>query len=107
MISILAANNRINLLDQVAEQFVALNQIQQGKQKAVVTSAVPLTPALEKTILDKAKELSSATLILSNVVNPSIIGGFILRIGDLQYNASVVDQLDTLKRQLTKTNYSV
>jgi len=107
LISILAANNRINLLDQVAEQFVALNQIQQGKQKAVVTSAVPLTPVLEKTILDKAKELSSATLILSNVVNPSIIGGFILRIGDLQYNASVVDQLDTLKRQLTKTNYSV
>ena len=73
----------------------------------MVTSAVPLTPVLEKTILDKAKELSSATLILSNVVNPSIIGGFILRIGDLQYNASVVDQLDTLKRQLTKTNYSV
>ena len=107
LISILAANNRINLLDQVAEQFVILNQIQQGKQKAVVTSSAPLTSDLEKTILGKAKELSSATLILNNVVNPSIIGGFILRIGDLQYNASVVDQLDTLKRQLTKTNYSV
>ena len=104
LVNILAANNRIDLFDQVAEQFIALHQIQQGKQKAVVTTAVPLSPALEKTILNKAKELSSATLILNNVVDPSIIGGFILRIGDLQYNASVVNQLDTLKRQLTKTN---
>tara|TARA_B100000768_G_C11190596_1_gene337157 strand:- start:59 stop:601 length:543 start_codon:yes stop_codon:yes gene_type:complete len=104
LVNTLAANNRINLFDQVAEQFIALHQIQQGKQKAIVTTVVPLSKALEKTILNKAKELSSATLILTNVVDPSIIGGFILRIGDLQYNASVVNQLDTLKRQLTKTN---
>ena len=106
LIDLLATNNRINLLDQVAEQFIAIYQVQQGKQTVRVTTAVPLTATLEETILSKAKELSSAKLKLSSVVDPSIIGGFILRIGDLQYNASVVQKLDTLKRELTQTNYS-
>lgn len=106
LVELLTKNNRINLLDQVAEQFIAIYQVQQGKQTVRVTTAVPLTEALEKTILSKAKELSSAKLTLSSVVDPSIIGGFILRIGDLQYNASVVQKLDTLKRELTQTNYT-
>ena len=90
LVDLLATNNRINLLDQVAEQFIAIYQVQQGKQTVLVTTAVPLTATLENTIMSKAKELSSAKLTLSSVVDPSIIGGFILRIGDLQYNASVV-----------------
>ena len=106
LVDLLATNNRINLLDQVAVQFIELYQLHQGKQKAIVTTAIPLTNALEKMILNKARELSSAKLTLTSIVDPSIIGGFILRIGDLQYNASVVQKLDTLKRQLTQTNYS-
>ena len=106
LVDLLATNNRINLLDQVAEQFLAIYQDQQGKQTVLVTTAVPLTTTLEETILSKAKELSSAKLTLSSVVDPSIIGGFILQIGDLQYNASVVHKLDTLKRELIQTNYS-
>ena len=106
LVDLLATNNRINLLDQVAEQFIAIYQVQQGKQTVLVTTAVPLTATIENTIMSKAKEFSSAKLTLSSVVDPSIIGGFILRIGDLQYNASVVQKLDTLKRELTQTNYS-
>ena len=106
LVDLLATNNRINLLDQVAEQFIELYQVQQGKQKAIVTTAIPLTNVLEKMILNKARELSSAKLTLTSIVDPSIIGGFILRIGDLQYNASVAHQLDQLKREFTQTNYS-
>jgi F-type H+-transporting ATPase subunit delta len=106
LVDLLATNNRINLLDQVAEQFIELYQVQQSNQKAIVTTAIPLTNALEKMILNKARELSSAKLTLTSIVDPSIIGGFILRIGDLQYNSSVVQKLDTLKRELTQTNYS-
>jgi len=56
--------------------------------------------------LAKAKELSSAEISLENSIDPSIIGGFILRIGDLQYNASVAHQLEQLERELTQKNYS-
>lgn len=106
LLKVLSANNRIDLLNQVAQAYLSLLYQHQGKETAVVTTAVALTPELEKVILAKAKELSSAQLSLENIIDPSIIGGFILRIGDLQYNASVAHQLDHLKRELTKTNYS-
>jgi F-type H+-transporting ATPase subunit delta len=34
-----------------------------------------------------------------NIVDPTIIGGFILRVGDQQYNASVANKLNELKRE--------
>lgn len=106
LIDLLARNSRINLLGQVAEAYTSLLEKHQGKETAVVTTAVPLSSALEKIVLAKAKELSKAEISLTNNVDPSIVGGFILRIGDLQYNASVSNQLEHLKRELTQKNYS-
>ena len=106
LVVLLATNNRIDLLNQVAAAYLTLLEKQQGKATALVTTAVALSPELEKVILAKAKQLSSAEISLENNIDPSIIGGFILRIGDLQYNASVAHQLDQLKRELTQTNYS-
>ena len=106
LLDLLVKNNRIDLLKEVAIAFLELLQKQQGKEKAFVTTAVALTPVLEKTILEKAKELSLSKIELENIIDPKIIGGFILRIGDLQYNASVSYQLEQLKREFTKKNYS-
>ena len=106
LIALLTNNNRIDLLPQVATAYLSLFKKHQGKETAVVTTAVALTPDLEKIILAKAKEMSSAQISLENKIDPSIMGGFILRIGDMQYNASVAHQLEQLKRELTQTNYS-
>lgn len=106
LINLLAKNNRIDLLDEVATAYLKLLRTHQGQATATVTTAVALTPSLEKKVLEKAKSLSSAQLTLVNHVDPSLIGGFILRIGDLQYNASVAHQLEQMKRELTQTNYS-
>ncbi|MGB2086296.1 MAG: ATP synthase F1 subunit delta [Flavobacteriaceae bacterium] len=106
LIELLCTNNRIDLLDQVAEAYLSLLKKHQGKATAVVTTAVAITPALKKIILKKAQDLSTAEINLENIIDPSLLGGFILRIGDLQYNASVAHQLDQLKRELTQTNYS-
>ena len=106
LIALLTNNNRLDLLPQVAKAYLSLFKKHQGKETAVVTTAVALTPDLEKIILAKAKELSSSEISLENNVDPSIMGGFILRIGDMQYNASVAHQLDQLKRELTQSNYS-
>ena len=106
LIQLLSQNNRIDFLDEVAASYLQLLSVQKGEATATVTTAVALTPALEKTVLEKATSLSAAKLTLVNRVDPSIIGGFILRIGDLQYNASVAHQLEQMKRELTQTNYS-
>ena len=72
----------------------------QGKVSATVTTAVPLDKVLEEQVLQKAAELSPLKIELKNIVDPTIKGGFILRVGDLQYNASVAERMKTLKREL-------
>ena len=106
LIALLSNNNRIDLLAQVAMAYLSLLKKHQGQETAIVTTAVALTPDLEKVILAKAKEMSSAQISLENKIDPSIMGGFILRIGDMQCNASVAHQLEQLKRELTQSNYS-
>jgi len=61
---------------------------------------MPLTNALEKKVLQKAAELSPLKIELKNIIDSTIKGGFILRVGDLQYNASVAERMEKLKREL-------
>jgi F-type H+-transporting ATPase subunit delta len=56
---------------------------------------------LESKVLAKVKEFTSKAVTLHNIVDESIIGGFILRIGDKQYNASIANSLQVLKRELS------
>lgn len=57
--------------------------------------------ALEAKVLAKIATLSDKKITIENIVDPSIIGGFVLRIGDNQYNASVANRLQVLKRELS------
>jgi F-type H+-transporting ATPase subunit delta len=104
LFSLLATNNRLSLIGATAKQFLTLYADQKGEVSAVVTTAVPLTPSLQKVVLEKAKSLTQKQIQLENKVNPDILGGFVLKIGDLQYDASVVHQLKAIKTTLTKTN---
>jgi F-type H+-transporting ATPase subunit delta len=103
LIEVLVDNKRIGQLGNVASGYIDLFNESKGVKVAKVTTAVPLTPALENKVLAKVKELTgSASVTLENVIDASIIGGFILRVGDLQYNASIANQLGNIKREFSK-----
>ena len=101
LIDVLIANKRTSLLPEVACSYVTLFEQQKGNQIAEVTTAVPLTKELEEKVLAKVKELTGKEAAITNIVDESILGGFILRVGDTQYNASIANQLNKLKREFT------
>lgn len=72
-----------------------------GLEVAKVTTAIPMDSALEAKVSEKIKEFSDKKITIQNIVDPSIIGGFILRIGDKQYNASIANRLQVLKREFS------
>jgi len=96
-IDVLIQNKRIDILGAVAENYISLYDQLKGKEIALVTTAVPLNGALEKKVLAKVKELTGNDVKIENKIDESIIGGFILRVGDLQYNASIANKLSNLK----------
>ena len=104
---VLVDKKRTDLLEEIAGQYKRLYEELQHNQLAVVTTAVPLNKTLEDKVMRKIKELTGRSAQLENKIDPDIIGGFILRIGDLQYNASISSRLDEVKRQLTDDSYTV
>jgi len=104
LIKVLVENKRIDTLSNVAKSYINLFNEAEGVKVAKVTTAVPLSDALEKQVLAKVKEMTGSTSVtIENNTDASIIGGFILRVGDLQYNASIANQLGNLKREFQKS----
>ncbi|MEP3208435.1 MAG: ATP synthase F1 subunit delta [Maribacter sp.] len=102
-ISMLVDNKRVSMLNEVATKYLILNEKLKGKDVAFVTTAVPLTAALEKKVLSKVAELTGNQVSIENKIDESIIGGFVLRVGDLQYDASIANKLSSLKREFTSS----
>ncbi len=96
---LLYENKRFEILASIATEYNRLFDESNGIEVAKVTTAFPITPELETKVLAKIAEFSNKKITIENIVNPSIIGGFILRVGDQQYNASVSSKLSELKRE--------
>lgn len=102
LFDVLMENKRIPLLNAVATEFTSLFDASRGFQKALVTTAVPLTDEINAKVLAKVKELTGKEALIENIVDESILGGFILRVGDLQYNASIANNFNKLKRTFSQ-----
>jgi F-type H+-transporting ATPase subunit delta len=104
LINVLVANKRTDILAGVAESYISLYNEAKGIKEANVTTAVALSSELESQVLEKVKEITGSTNVtLKNDIDASIIGGFILRVGDLQYNASIANKLGNIKREFSKS----
>ncbi|MFP4844619.1 ATP synthase F1 subunit delta [Winogradskyella sp. PE311] len=101
LIDTLISNKRLALLNDVAASFTQLYDQMRGTQVATVTTAIPLSTDLKTKVLAKVKELTGKEAEVENIIDESILGGFILRVGDIQYNASIANKLDKLKREFT------
>ncbi len=103
LLVLLVENKRIAYLWDVAGKYIYLNDLLKGEKIAQVTTAVPLTADLEKQLLKRVQGLTGNKVALENTVDKNIIGGFILRIGDMQFNSSIAHQLNKLKREFTNS----
>lgn len=99
LFKLLQENKRFEILLPIAEQFNTQYDVMNGIEIANVTTAIPMDAALEAQVLAKIATISDKKITLKNNIDPSIIGGFILRIGDKQYNASVANRLQELRRE--------
>ena len=98
---LLQENKRFEILAEIAKQFNAQYDVMNGVEVAKVTTAIAMNAELESKVLAKIATISDKKITIENLVDPSIIGGFILRIGDKQYNASVANRLQELKREFS------
>jgi F-type H+-transporting ATPase subunit delta len=66
--------------------------------KATVVSASELSAANKNTIIAEIEALTKGTVKLTAKVDPELIGGFVLTVGDMQVDTSISNSLAKLKR---------
>ena len=105
LFNLLEENKRMIMLEAIAKQYSIIYDYDKSMQVARVTTAVALTKDLEEKIQAKIVKLTGNKASIENIVNPAIIGGFILRVGDVQYDASISNQFNELRREFDNSHY--
>jgi F-type H+-transporting ATPase subunit delta len=94
---IITQKNRERILPAIAKQFIDLYTDYKGIQKAEITSASPLTDEQKKTVTKVVKDYTGKEVQLTEHIDESLIGGFVLRVGDQQIDDSIRRKLNDLK----------
>lgn len=97
---LLVERGRVAVLPLVLEQFDAFADRESGVVRAEVTTAVPVSPALEATISRTLSERLGGDVQTVVRQDPSILGGLVIRIGDRVIDGSVRTRLDQLQAAL-------
>lgn len=103
---IITRKNREPLLAGIATAFHNAYNEYKGIGKATVTTAVPLDATLRAEIEELVRAHSDKKKIeLEEKVDPDLIGGFVLKVGDRQIDASISNKIKTLKLKFSQNPY--
>ncbi|WP_461451126.1 ATP synthase F1 subunit delta [Mucilaginibacter sp.] len=94
--------NRAEVLYPAALEFVNQYDVINNIVKATVVSATELSEANKKTIIADVQASTKGTVILTTKVDPALIGGFILTVGDMQVDTSISSSLTKLKKEFSQ-----
>lgn len=101
-IELLTKNGREAYLPVIAIEFEAQVKAHKGIVPITLVSAIPLEASTKEAILAKVRGSVNGTLEVTEEIDPSIIGGFLVKMGDTRIDASVSNQLNKLKQRLTR-----
>jgi len=96
---LISKNKREQYLKTMAFEFISLYKAKLGIKTVTLTSVSTIDENLKNKIKNIVKKQFNAEIELEENTDNELIGGFVLRIDDEQYNASVVNQLENIKRE--------
>ena len=97
----LAANRRLGYLPEIAAQFDILKDAAQGVADVTVTSAAALNATQQQQLAGALEKRLQRTVRLHAAVDPTLIGGAVLRAGDLVIDGSLRTRLERIAYELT------
>jgi F-type H+-transporting ATPase subunit delta len=102
---IITRKGRESYLEVIAKEFTRQYKEMRGIQIAIITSAVGLDDKLRKEVYDIIKKSADSEIELVEKVDKNLIGGFVLRMGDKQYDASIASDLKRLTKEFSSNPY--
>ena len=103
LVLLLAAKGKLTLIDDVAEEYQVLVDNYrgiEGTEIAEVTTAIPLDNDYQLKIAQRITDIVGKPVLLRLKVDPAIIGGIIIRVGDKLIDGSIRSKLTALRKDL-------
>jgi F-type H+-transporting ATPase subunit delta len=100
IIGLMIRRGRIGELPRLAAEFRRLDNARQGITLATATSAAPLTPDEIRALTERMEQFTGGRVELDVQVDPSLLGGLVVRVGDRLIDGSVRGRLERLRNQL-------
>lgn len=104
-IKILTEKGREGLLGGISEAFIQQYKIHKNLAQAEVISAMPLDEETRAKVNAIVAKIANGEAEIKETINPDIIGGFIVKVGDTMIDSSVASQLKHLRREFTENQY--
>jgi len=104
-IDLIVSKGRETELRNIAEAFIHEHKLQMGIKEGWLISATALSDANRQSLLKKAEQIAGSKVSIIEKIDPSLIGGYILKIGDLQLDESVKTKLVKLRDEVLDHSY--
>lgn len=101
-IALITKNGRERFITEIAHSYISQVKEYKGIVPITITSARALDAVTKANIIAKISATVKGTLEITEIVDETIVGGFIVRMGDKQFDASVATQLLRMKQELSK-----
>ena len=103
-LKVIASKRRESLLPDMAAAFIELYQDYKHILTTYVKTAVPLTEDISKEIMKVMASQSTGTIALVEEIKQELIGGFVLQWKDKQYDASILNQVNKMRKSIALIN---
>jgi ATP synthase F1 delta subunit len=101
-LQVLIENHRLPVIYRIRRQFDVLWDHENKRLPVEVTSAVELDRSVIEALEARIREQTGQTVQLESIVNPDILGGIVLRVGNSILDASVRHRLEQLRKEVAK-----
>jgi F-type H+-transporting ATPase subunit delta len=101
-LELLVENHRMPALFRIRREFEALWDAEHKRLPVEITSAVELDDKVVKQIGDKIGEQTGQQVELSTQVDPDVLGGLVVRVGNTVLDASIRYRLEQLRKQVAR-----
>jgi F-type H+-transporting ATPase subunit delta len=101
-VSLLVSRQRLGILSQIVDAYGLMADAHEGLEHASVITAITLDEPDKEALAGHLATMTGKRIVLSDAVDPDIIGGFVARVGDRLIDGSLRARLEALKKTLAQ-----
>ena len=101
VIKMLCEKRAVHLFGEIVKDFCARYDEARGIERVEAVTAVAMTDGQKNAMASKLEAITGKTVVLTNKLDPSIIGGVVLRYSGVQLDGSIKTRLDEFRKNLS------